>query len=100
MGVMPFFATTYRYVVDSDAARDAVRPAHREYLAGLTSRGALAVSGPYVGGDAGALLIFEAPTHDEAVALTDADPFVTEGLVTEVSVREWRPVTGRLAEHL
>ena len=97
---MPFFATTYRYVADSDAARDATRPAHREYLAGLTARGALAISGPYVGGEGGALLVFEAPSHDEAVALTDADPFVTEGLVAEVSVREWQPVSGRLAEHV
>lgn len=97
---MPLFATTYRYVADSDAARDTTRPAHREYLAGLTASGTLAISGPYVGGEAGALLVFETPTHDEAVALTDADPFVIEGLVAEVSVREWQPVSGRLAEHV
>jgi uncharacterized protein YciI len=97
---MPAFATTYRYVADSDAARDASRPAHREYLAGLTERGALLISGPYVGGPGGALLVFEAATEAEAVALTDADPFVLEGLVAEVSVREWQPVSGRLAPHV
>ena len=31
---MPYFATVYRYVEDSAEARDAVRPAHRDYLAG------------------------------------------------------------------
>ncbi len=97
---MPLFATTYRYVADSDAARDATRPAHREYLATLTARGELALSGPYVGGEGGALLVFEAASEADAVALTDADPFVVEGLVAEVSVREWQTVSGRLAQHV
>lgn len=97
---MPFFATTYRYVADSDEARDAHRPDHRAYLGGLTERGELALSGPYVGGEGGALLVFEAATGADAVALTDADPFVLEGLVAEVTVREWQPVSGRLAQHV
>lgn len=97
---MPLFATTYRYIADSDAARDATRPAHRDYLGGLTKAGRLALSGPFVGGEAGALLVFEAPTEAEAIALTDADPFVLEGLVAEVTVREWQTVSGRLAQHV
>lgn len=97
---MPLFATTYRYVADSDAARDTHRPAHRDYLGVLTKRGELALSGPYVGGEGGALLVFEAATEADAVALTDHDPFVVEGLVAEVTVREWQTVSGRLAEHV
>jgi len=97
---MTLFATTYRYAPDSDAQRDATRPAHREHLGTLTRQGNLLLSGPYVGGDAGALLVFEADTQEAARALTDADPFVIEGLVAEITVREWQTVSGRLAEHV
>jgi uncharacterized protein YciI len=95
---MPLFATTYRYIDDSTEARDAVRPAHRAYLAELTEQGNLALSGPYAdAGDPGALLIFEAASEADARALISADPFVTEGLVAEITVREWTTATGRLA---
>ncbi|AXT86498.1 hypothetical protein C6I20_15835 [Aeromicrobium sp. A1-2] len=94
---MPYFATIYHYIEDSVEARDAVRPAHRDYLAELTARGDLLLSGPYVGGAAAALLVFDAAGEAETRALTDQDPFVLEGLVAEVSVREWQPVSGRLA---
>ena len=97
---MTLFATTYRYAPDSDAARDATRPAHRDYLGTLTQQGNLLLSGPYVGGEASALLVFEADTQEAARALTDADPFVIEGLVAEITVREWQTVSGRLAEHV
>lgn len=95
---MPYFATTYTYVSDSTEARDATRPAHREYLAQVNERGGLLLSGPHVGGEPAALLVFEAATEDDARALTAADPFVLQGLVAEITVREWQPVSGRLAE--
>ena len=50
--------------------------------------------------DSDALLVFEADTQEAARALTDADPFVIEGLVAEITVREWQTVSGRLAEHV
>lgn len=94
---MSTFAVIYRYVDDS-AALDEVRPAHRAFLAGLGEAGSLVVSGPYVGGAAGALLIFAAADEEAARALTDADPFVVGGLVAEITVREWNPVLGPLAD--
>ncbi|MET0952326.1 MAG: YciI family protein [Aeromicrobium sp.] len=94
---MPIFATTYRYAADSTEARDAKRPEHRAYLAELTDAGRLVISGPYVGEPAGALLLFDAESPEDAQRLTDADPFVTEGLVAEVTVQEWTPASGRLA---
>lgn len=97
---MPFFATTYHYAADSTAARDAVRPAHRDYLAELTQQGRLLVSGPHTGEPAAALLVFEADDEAGARSLADADPFVVEGLVAEISVREWTIVSGRLASQL
>lgn len=95
---MPYFATTYTYIPDSTAARDATRPAHRDYLAEVTERGGLLLSGPHVGGEPAALLVFEAATVSDARTLIEADPFVLQGLVAEITVREWQPVSGRLAE--
>lgn len=97
---MPLFATTYRYAADSTAARDTHRPAHRDYLGELTERGELALSGPFVGGEDGALLVFETATEADTVALIDADPFVIEGLVAEITVREWQTVSGRLSQYV
>lgn len=95
---MAYFATTYRYNDDVER-RSAVRPTHREYLAGLTERGELQVSGPFADGEpGGALLVFVAETADAARSLVDADPFVLEGLVEEIIVREWTPVSGVLAQ--
>lgn len=95
---MAYFATTYRYNDDVER-RSAVRPTHRDYLAGLTERGQLQVSGPFADGEpGGALLVFVAETADAARSLVDADPFVLEGLVEEIIVREWTPVSGVLAQ--
>lgn len=97
---MPYFATTYTYADDTTEQRDTIRPEHRAYLAELTDAGRLVLSGPYAGDPAGALLVFEAATEADARALTDADPFVTAGVVADVSVREWTTVSGRLASQL
>ncbi|NRQ48949.1 YciI family protein [Aeromicrobium stalagmiti] len=94
---MAIYATTYVYVADSTEARDATRPEHRAYLAELTDAGRLVVSGPYVGDPASALLVFDAASEQEARDLTTADPFVREGLVAEVIVREWTIASGRLS---
>lgn len=95
---MAYFATTYRYNDDVDR-RTAVRPTHRDYLAGLTERGQLQVSGPFADGEpGGALLVFVADDGAGARALIAGDPFVVEGLVAELTVREWTPVSGMLAQ--
>ncbi|MCW2752570.1 MAG: hypothetical protein JWR83_3680 [Aeromicrobium sp.] len=95
---MSYFATIYRYT-DNDAKRDEVRPTHRAYLAELTGQGRLAVSGRYVdAGRGGALLIFVADSEAEARELSAQDPFVLAGLVEELTVREWQPMSGALAD--
>lgn len=96
---MPTFATTYTYAADSDAARDEVRPSHRAFLQQMTEQGRLLVSGPYVGEPAAALLVYAGETADEVRDLVAGDPFVTAGLVDEITVREWTTVSGRLAPH-
>jgi uncharacterized protein YciI len=75
-----------------DPARLALRPAHRERLAGLASDGKLLAAGPW-SDDAGALLVFVVDDRDELDAIMAADPYYTAPGVTVASVREWNPVT-------
>ncbi|MEU8484795.1 MULTISPECIES: YciI family protein [unclassified Streptomyces] len=97
---MPIYAVTYTYTDDS-AARDAVRPAHREFLGALVEQGINLVSGPFAAGEApGALLLFRAADKQAALAVTETDPFRVQGLVSDVSVQEWTPVIGPLADQL
>jgi uncharacterized protein YciI len=39
----------------------------------------------------GGLIVFEAPDLDSADAITQADPFLTQGLVAEYWLKEWKP---------
>jgi uncharacterized protein len=97
---MAVFAVTYVYAPDSAAARDAARADHRAFLADLVAAGRVLVSGPLPATDDapdGALLVVEAPSVDDAVALLDDDPFRREGLVAQRTAREWVPVTGGFA---
>ncbi|NAZ88007.1 YciI family protein [Kineococcus indalonis] len=88
---MPYFVATYAYTPDT-AARDEVRPAHREWLGGLGER--LVLSGPT---DAeGAFLVFDAPDAAAVESLLDEDPFHGRGIVAERRVVGWTPVKGRL----
>ncbi|WP_402371972.1 YciI family protein [Isoptericola rhizosphaerae] len=97
---MSVYAVTYVYAPDSVAARDRARPAHRDHLQALCADGAVLVSGPLPATDDepdGALIVVTAPSAAEADALLGTDPFRREGLVAEVSVREWVPVIGGFA---
>ncbi|MFE6756141.1 YciI family protein [Streptomyces sp. NPDC057684] len=97
---MPIYAVTYTYTDDS-AARDAVRSAHREFLGVLIEQGINLVSGPFAEAEApGALLLFRAADKESALAATEKDPFRLNGLVSDVSVREWIPVLGPIADQL
>lgn len=93
---MSFFVVTYAYSPDV-SARDAVRPAHREWLASLGD--ALVLSGPT---DAeGAFLVFEAETAADVEATLDADPFFVDGrIVAGRTVAGWTPVLGRAKDRL
>ncbi|MCW2922737.1 MAG: hypothetical protein JWM98_141 [Thermoleophilia bacterium] len=74
-----------------DERRLAVRPEHREYVRGCFERGEVRMSGP-LAGDAGAVIVYEAADEAAARALVDADPYRREGVVREVSLREWTVV--------
>ncbi|WP_029287421.1 YciI family protein [Cellulomonas sp. HZM] len=90
---MSTYAVRYTYDERVDV-RDAVRPAHRAYLAELADRGLLLGSGPWADEPAGALLVLEAADEAAIDALLDDDPFQREGLVAATDVRPWSIVIG------
>jgi uncharacterized protein YciI len=75
-------------------------PAHLEYMIDLEKRGLLFASGPLSDGGAGppngaGLTILRATNAQEARALAEADPFVTNGLRT-FELKEWIVMEGSI----
>jgi uncharacterized protein YciI len=97
---MAVFAISYVYT-DDPAGRDQHRPAHKDYISGLADQGVVLISGP-LGSDEtpGALIVVQADAKDDALALTEADPFRANGQVSTASVVEWIPMLGRLAKEI
>lgn len=94
---MTVYAITYRYTEDA-AGRNTHRASHKEFLAALGEKGILRVSGPFGADETpGALLLVSAESKDAALVATKEDPFQRNGLVAEVTVQEWIPMTGPLA---
>lgn len=93
---MPLFVVTYRYSDAQTDEREANKPAHREWLSARVDDGSVRSVGPFVDGS-GALLVVEADDDEAARSLVDDDPHCLRGMVSEISVREWKPVFGALA---
>ena len=88
---------TYTYLNAPEALAE-VRPEHRAFLGGLAGQGVVVASGPWVDEEpAGALLLLRTDSASAALEVLADDPFQREGLVLDVSVREWNPVIGVLA---
>jgi uncharacterized protein YciI len=84
------FAAIIEYSQDK-AKVDSLRPVHRQYLAALKERGQLAASGPFADGS-GALIVYEAPSPEEAEALLRGDPFHANGIFLSWRLRPWNAV--------
>ena len=95
---MTVFAVEYVYDAETSSARDASRPAHREWTAELAREGVLLASGPYTDG-AGALLIFKAADENALNELLKQDPFAAAGVISGIRTSVWAPLTGLLADH-
>ena len=74
-----------------DERRLAVRPEHRTYVQDLFDAGNIRMSGP-LADDTGAVIVYAADDVEHARALVADDPYVREGVVREVSLREWNVV--------
>jgi uncharacterized protein YciI len=84
------FAAVIEYSQDRDKVQ-ALRPVHRQYLASLKERGQLVASGPFTD-DSGALIVYEAPSKEEAEAILKADPFHQNGIFLRWQLRPWNVV--------
>lgn len=84
------FAAIIEYIQDRAKIQE-VRPVHRQYLTSLKESGRLVASGPFTD-DSGALIIYEAPTREDAEALLRGDPFHQNGIFVQWQLRPWNPV--------
>ena len=84
------FAAIIEYPADREKVQ-ALRPVHRQYLAGLRERGQLVAAGPFTD-DSGALIIYEAADRAEAERLLQEDPFHQNGIFQRYQLRPWNPV--------
>lgn len=91
---MKAYCIIYDYAPDSEAIVS-IRPAHREFLAGLKAEGKLIGSGPYTDGEGGALIVIrleDSSTLADAQAIMDQDPFWVKQAVTGRKLHTWNPV--------
>lgn len=79
------FAYVYFMKRLPDRIRDLV-PEHVEYW---TSRHLGGYSGGPFADRSGGLILFDAKTVEDAIAIADADPFVTNGVIETRWVKEW-----------
>ena len=84
------FAAVIEYVQDKAKVQQH-RPVHRQYLTGLREKGQLVVAGPFTD-DSGGLIVYEAPSREEAEKLILADPFHQHGIFLRYQLRPWNPV--------
>jgi uncharacterized protein len=87
---MALFTATLTYTDDTEKIAQ-VRPTHREYLKTLLESGRLHESGPFTD-DSGALIIYIADSEADARELLANDPFTTNGVITEATLKEWKVV--------
>ena len=82
-------------VVDDYASRRAqFREAHLKLARQAYERGELVLAGALADPVDGAVLVFRGLTPQAAEAFAQADPYVTNGLVTRWRVRKWTTVVG------
>jgi uncharacterized protein len=86
------FVVEFQYQV-SRAERQAVNPAHADYLYRLAERGVLLLGGPLVDGNSG-LLIYEVADRAELQAVLDDEPYIKAGFVAESRIHQWEPGKG------
>lgn len=87
---MAWYLVEIRYVQEKLAE---VRPRHRDFLRGLADQGQVAVAGP-LGDNSGGVVLIQADDLDALHKIIDTDPYYTDGVVAERTVREFTPVLG------
>ena len=88
----------YDVVPDYAERRLPLRPAHFAHSKAAVDRGELILGGALADPIDGAVILFRGDSSDAARAFAEADPYVTNGVVTKWTVREWNTVVGTTAE--
>lgn len=94
---MKHWLLTYALAPDYLERRAALRAEHLALAKDATARGDLLLGGAtYEGGaaPAEALLLFAGESASAAEEFARSDPYVSQGLVTRWTVREWATVAG------
>lgn len=86
---MAHFVLEYRYS-DMDA-RARVRAEHLAYMSKLHAAGKVVMAGP-VGDSSDALVLYRADDEAEVRRLVDADPYTSEGVCKDITIRHWNVV--------
>jgi len=88
-----YFLLTYDVVEQFVERRTPFRSDHLQRVKDAHARGEIFMAGAFGDPPEGALLVFQGETPAAAEAFAQADPYVTNGLVTKWQVRRWNVVT-------
>ena len=88
----------YDVVSDYAERRLPLRPAHFAHTKAAVDRGELILGGALADPVDGAVILFKGDSPAAARTFAETDPYVTNGLVTKWTVREWTTVVGPGAE--
>jgi uncharacterized protein len=80
----------YEVAADGMAKAQANYPAHRQRIDAFAQRGQLLMVGPYANPAEGALAVFR--TRADAEAFVQDDPFVVNGVVGQVRMKDWNEI--------
>ena len=88
----------YKYAADYLERRGDFREKHIALAKVSIDQDELVIGGAFADPADGAAIVFKGNSPQVAEAFARADPYVTNGLVTSWSVREWTTVIGKGAE--
>src|SRR5229473_5151703 len=81
------FANFITYIPDPLKVQS-VRPLHRDYAQGLAGQGKIVIAGLFSDG-AGAIIVYEAESLEQAEALAANDPYAKGGVWTKYEIHPW-----------
>lgn len=87
------FILEYAYVADILERRTPFRPGHIKLAEDYHNEGTILSGGPFTP-PTGALFVFSAEGKHVVEDFIKKDPYISAGLVTEYSIREWNVVIG------
>ena len=91
------FLMFYEYAPDYLERRGEFRTEHLRAAWASNDRGELVLGGAYADPADGAALLFQCDSPEIPRRFAEADPYVSNGLVTKYWIRQWTTVVGAMA---